>query len=304
MNFWWVKRSKARQPQLMAGQAGYEFRRSRTLTGTTSVKVPVAARQKGQLKTARLKLHQLRAHQAQLLRALGGLLAAAGVVVYAACTFITTPSISFAQAGGQPNSAAYQQTVQRYFGQHLFERFGFALRPSELEGFLKEQHPELRTIVITRNWYGGNASLAFYFRQPLLVWQTSGQTFFVDDSGTAFQYNHFPAPTVVVTDQSGITPDSSGGAVASTRFISFLGRMVGAVNSYNKGRVVQITIPTSTRQIDLMLEGRNYPIKTHIDRDPLEQAEDIANALQYFDQKGIKPEYVDVRVGHRAFYKG
>lgn len=211
MNFWWVKKQKARQPQLMAGQAGYEFRRSRTLTGTTSAKVPVAARQKGQLKTARLKLHQLRAHQTQLLRALGGLLAVAGFIVYCGITFVTAPAIAFAQVGGQPNSGSYQQSIQQYFGQHFFERFGFALRPGELEGFLKERHPELRTVIVTRNWYGGDTSLALYFRQPLLVWQTSGQTFFVDDTGTAFQYNHFVTPTVVVTDQSGITPEASGG---------------------------------------------------------------------------------------------
>lgn len=303
MKFWWAKK-KSRQPQLMDGQAGYVFRRSRTLTGTTSARVPVAARSKGQLKTARLKLHELRLHQAQLLKALGGLACIAGIVAYCIITFITAPQVGFAQAGGQPNIKQYHQSIQSYFGYNFFERFGFALRPSELELFLKEQHPEIRTAVVTRNWYGGDAGLTLYFRQPLLVWQTGNQTFFVDDTGTAFQYNHFAAPDVVVTDQSGISPDVSGGAVASTRFITFLGKMVGAVNSYSKGRVVQITIPTSTRQIDLLLEGRPYVIKTHIDRDPLEQAEDIANALEYFDQKGIKPEYVDVRVGHKAFYKG
>jgi hypothetical protein len=216
--------------------------------------------------------------------------------------YISVPSIRFIQPGKQPNSREYQQTLYAYFADHPLERFGFLLRGEDVSDFFMKKHPEARAMRIEKAWYGGQVAFAVFFRQPLLVWQSADKRFYVDDQGIAFRYNHFAEPAVAVTDQSGIPPTSSG-AVASSRFIQFLGRMVGALNGYGKGKVVSVAIPSSARQIDLKLAGRDYSIKTHIDRDPLQQAEDIANALRYFDDRGIKPQYIDVRVAHKAYYR-
>lgn len=304
MKWPWLKKQQGRKPQLMYGQNGYVFRRSRTLTGTTSPKVAVSAEKRGLLKTERLKLHELHLHRKQILRGAAVLVVAMGVIAYSASTFIVTPHISFAQVGThEPNTNTYKDAVQQYLVEHPLERFGTVLNGGQLEGYLKARQGEVRSLALHRDWYGGGTEFLVTFREPLLVWQTAGKQFYVDSQGAAFSYNHFDEPAVVVADESGISPEIGGGAVASTRFISFLGRMVGAVNGYAKGNVESVILPASTREIDLKLQGRAYPIKTHIDRDPLEQAEDIANALTYFDQKGIKPEYVDVRVGNKAFWK-
>ena len=79
--------------------------------------------------------------------------------------------------------------------------------------------------------------------------------------------------------------------------------MVGAVNAGDKGAVTDIIIPASTRQVDLKLQGRGYPFKTHTDRDPLQQAEDIINTIKWLDDKKLTPEYVDVRVEGKAYFK-
>lgn len=301
---WFKKKEKsARQPQLMAGQNDYVFRRSRTLTGSISPEVTSTAPHRGQLKTDRLKLHELRAHRRQLLKMLGVVLLIIAGLSFLVANFIFSPTVTSPQPGAnQPSPAPYQASVMHYFDDHPLERFGFLLDPSNLESQLKQDHTEITTVTVARDWYGGNVHVNVFFRKPLLVWKTGGKQFYVDDQGIAFTYNHFATPTVAVTDQSGLPPDQSG-AVASTRFIRFLGRMVGAVNSYNKGKVMAIIIPASTREIDLRLQGRDYTIKTNSDRDPLQQAEDIANALTYFDQHSIKPQYVDLRVAHKAFYK-
>lgn len=304
MKKWWGKKSQARQPRLMDGQDSYVFRRSRTLTGTTSSSVNPTAGERGQLKTVRLKLHQLRQQRLKAFRLLVGITAMVAMLTVLASTFVLQPQVGFVQASSkEPNSEAYSKVIQEYLGAHPLERLGFLLNAPELEKFVKSKHSEVRSLSVTKLWYGGDVGFTVGFRVPLLVWQTGGKQFYVDDQGVAFSYNNFANPTVVVTDQSGIPPEVSGGAVASSRFISFLGRMVGAINSYGKGRVVGVAIPASTRQIDLSLEGREYPIKTHSDRDPLEQAEDVVNALTFFDSKSIKPQYVDVRVAHKAFYK-
>ncbi len=299
----WVKKDSARTPHLMAGQGGYVFRRSRTLTGSTSERISASAETRGHLKTERLKLHELRAQRNQLLRALSSVAAIAGFVAFLIANLVMQPTVQFAQSGAhQPSSDTYRNSIGQYLADHPLERFGFALNASELGAYLTQHHKEIRGLEVIREWYGGDVKFTLVFREPLLVWKSGDQQFYVDDQGVAFRYNHFAEPAVAVTDQSGIAPDS-GGVVASTRFIAFLGQMVGAVNGYNKGRVNSVIIPASTREIDLRLDGRDYVIKTESDRDPLQQAQDISYAIGYFDAKGVKPLYIDVRVPHKAFYR-
>lgn len=287
----------------MQGQDGYIFRRSRTLTGTSAATVTVTAAARGQLKTDRLKLMELRQYRRQIMRFLAGIVVAIALLLFLIANFITVPAVTFAGRGErQPDSQAYAQTIYRYFDEHPFERFGFLLRDPDIEAFLLRAHPEVLAASLQRDWYGGNVQFSLIFRQPLLVWKTGDKQFYVDAQGVAFSYNHFSEPNVQVTDESGIPPDPNG-VVASTRFIRFLGQIVNAVNGYEKGRVERVIIPAATRQIDLKLEGREYIIKTNTDRDPLQQAEDIANALTYFDAHRIVPQYIDVRVAHKAFYQ-
>jgi hypothetical protein len=301
----WAKNKKqdTRQPRLMEGQNSYVFRRSRTITGTKSADVPTSAPLRGQFKTDRLRLMELREHRKQILKFLGGVVLAIFILMFLVVNFIVTPSITFAQKGvHQPSASNYQKSIYTYFDDHPFERFGFALRPTDLQDQITHDHPEVLGIGVQRDWYGGNVQFTIVFRMPLLVWKTGGKQFYVDAKGVAFTYNHFADPTVAVTDQSGIPPDESG-VVASSRFIRFLGQIVAAVNGYGKGIVMSVIIPPATKEVDLKLGGREYVIKTNTDRDPLQEAEDIANALKFFDQRGIKPQYVDVRVAHKAFYK-
>jgi hypothetical protein len=189
-----------------------------------------------------------------------------------------------------------------YFVAYPLERFGGVLNKVQFESYMKNHFTEISELHIERTWYGGDVRFSVFFRKPILSWQSAGKQFYVDAQGVAFEYDYYHEPVVPVTDQSGVTPDA-GASVASKRFLNFLGKMVGAVNALDKGKVISIVLPASTREIDLKLEGRDYLIKTHSDRDPLSQAADIKSAVDYFDKKGVKPEYIDVRVVGRAFYK-
>lgn len=299
------KKQDARRPRLMAGQDEYVFRRSRTLTGTTSEAVTASAENRGQLKTERLKLHQLRQYRFKILKLAGGVVVVSAVVAFLASTYISNVPMDIVQSSSkQPDTTTYVQSVQSYFGTRPLERFGFVANPETLQDYLKQRHTEIKTVVIDRSWFGADFRLGLYFREPLLTWTSAGQKYYVDNQGYAFLYNHFAEPVVTVADESGISPDDvGGGLVASERFVNFLGRMVGALNGYGKGKVESVTLPAATREINLKLQGRTTLIRTHIDRDPLKQAEDVANALAYFDSKGNSPEYIDVRVAGKAFYK-
>lgn len=300
---WFKKKDEPlRNPQLMAGQNDYVFRRSRTLTGSVSPVVNAGAQSRGQLKTDRLRLHELRAHMGQVLKLFFVVIAVCAALSFLVVNFVFSPAIAAKAGQHNPEISRYQQTVMTYFGDHPFERFSFLLNPAGLEQFMKAQHAELAGANVDREWYGGDVKVTLAFRHPLLTWQSGSKHFYVDSQGIAFTYNHYIDPSLVLKDRSGLPTDDSG-VVASMRFVRFLGRLVGAVDGYKKGVVTEVIIPASTREVDLKLEGREYIIRTNTDRDPGQEAEDIANALAYFDAHGLKPQYVDARVAHKAFYK-
>jgi hypothetical protein len=143
-----------------------------------------------------------------------------------------------------------------------------------------------------------------YFRQPIITWKIADSKFYVDENGVAFDRSYGQLSALSVEDASGFTPDTAGeGSVASRRFISYLGQLLGAVRAEDVGVVKRVVLPASTRQLDIYLQGREYPIKTHVDRDPYLQAQDIKYVLAYLDQRHVTPEYIDVRVEGKAFYR-
>lgn len=294
---------RPREPRLDGEASGYVFRRSRTLTGTTSTKVTVGAAQRSQLKTARMQVHDLHVLRNRILKILGVLLVCIAIVGYGVVGYIGSFNFQYPQPGGAPKTAGYQKTLQDYFAKHPLERFGFAINQKQLTSDLQTAHPEINGLDITKQWYGGDVAFVVTFRRPILVWETDGKRFYVDSQGVAFEYDHFGGRYVAVSDQSGIPPATTGGAVTSNRFINFLGKMVGAVNGGGKGSVADVIIPAATREIDLKLQGRGYLIKTQTDRDPLQQAQDIVNALTWFDTRKVTPQYIDVRTPNKAFYK-
>lgn len=302
---WLFKRNKPKSGERRptSGKDDYSFRRSRTLTGTSSTKVQAAAEPRSHLKTDRLKKHDFWQLRLQIVRWLLFMALAAGLIAFGMVNYIKTIEVRPSQpSASQPAIGVYQQDIAKYFAAHMFERFGFLLSSVQLSQFLQSQHTEIASVTVDRDWYGGHVRFKVTFRRPLLMWQVANQKFYVDDKGVAFTYNHFADAIITVSDQSGVVPDAHG-AIASKRFVRFLGKLVSSVNGVGKGRVSDVIIPPSTREIDLKLAGRGYIIKTHIDRDPAQQGEDIKRALDYFDSHNITPQYVDVRLASKAFYK-
>src|SRR5437762_767478 len=119
----WFKKKDVplRNPQLMAGQNDYVFRRSRTLTGSVSPQVNAGAQSRGQLKTDRLKLHELRAHMSQVLKLFFVVIAVCAALSFLVVNFVFEPSIRAKAGSNTPNTTSYQQTVMEYFGDHPFE---------------------------------------------------------------------------------------------------------------------------------------------------------------------------------------
>ncbi|PLS80798.1 hypothetical protein CYG49_04195 [Candidatus Saccharibacteria bacterium] len=293
-----------RQPQLMEGQNEFTFRRSRTLTGSPSSDIKAAAEDRSHLQSPRLRLHQLEQHR----RLLGfGLLVSFIAVLllgWLVGQFIRVPS-DMDIAGSpliQPNTATYKETIESYFGQRPTERFLFHLDQQKLREFVVQRHPEIKSLTIS-SAVPGHFSVDMSLRKPLLKWETGSTQLFVDETGASFGDNYFSVPLVAVEDRSGIRLEDVN-VIASNRFVSFLGRMVNSVNEAGVGSVSKVIIPAGvTREVDIQLANRPYLIKTHIDRDPTQQAHDLVQAVKFMDQNKVTPEYIDVRIAGKAYFK-
>lgn len=292
-----------RRPALMAGQDAYTFRRSRTLTGSASSEVRSAAEDRSHLISPRLKLHQLQRHQRLVAASLFISILFVSGLGWMVGQFIRLPETHLysQQLNAQPDTAKYHQAIKDYFAMYPTERFLFQLQEDRLVKHVSSQYAEIEDVKISSPMPGVFAT-RLTFREPVLSWQSDGRQLYIDRHGVAFRDNYFMEPAVAVDDQSGIQLDNTN-VVASGRFIGFLGRIVSSINAAGM-KVEKIIIPTgTTREVDVQLQGHNYPVKTHIDREPISQAHDIVHAVRHLDGKGVMPEYIDARVAGKAFYR-
>lgn len=286
-------------------EAGYAFRRNRTLTGSLSSDVS-SVNEYGyhsQLKSSRVHAHHLRRHRRH---AFGGLVLTLAISAgLALLIWQSIVSVDISTASGLKDVAIYDQKIAEYLQKHPFERFRFALNTGSLLAYLQAHDmPEVESINSTVNPGDGigKAQLTLTFRRPVVVWQTAGVTMYVDAKGNSFQRNYYTEPSVRVVDQTGIQSQDNQ-VLASNRFLSFIGKVVGRMQE-NGYKVEQMILPANTtRQVQVKLAGVSYPIKLSVDRPVGEQAEDAARAIGFMQQKNITPQYVDVRVSGRAFYQ-
>ncbi len=293
-----------RQPRINDPRESYIFRRSRTLTGSAANDVKTAITpQPSDLQSERLKLHELQ----QRRRTLMGI-AFMSIIVAFGIWYLLASTITGARVmvqNEQPTVAEQQkvmQTIQDYVNNYPTEAFTLTLHMERFMLYMQRAYPEIASIRLQSKWLGLERSFLITYRQALAAWQIGDKRFYIDSEGIAFTALHGPEPALKVEDASGFKP-SDDNSVASKRFIRYLGQLLAAIQVKQVGIVERIVIPASTRELDVYLKDRPYPIKTHIDRDPYKQVDDMTAALGFMDEKHLRPQYVDIRVEGRAYYK-
>lgn len=279
----------------------YAFRRNRTLTGSASSHVVSTNESNAQLKSARVQAHDL----AQQRRHITSILAVVllGVIVLSGLVFqFTAQSIVRTSDVSRSLNPVYTKAVDEYLARQPIERLRFLLREDALNDYVQSVAPEVGSI--TSDGFAGFGKSLFIveMRRPIAGWSIRGVQHYVDTSGVSFAYNHYDKPQVQVVDNSGIQVEA-GQAVASNQFLGFVGRVVGLTNA-RQHTVTQVIIPQgTTRQIELRLRDVSYPIKLLVDRPAGEQVEDMTRSMAWLKSHNVTPEYLDVRVSGRAFYR-
>lgn len=279
----------------------YAFKRNRTITGSASSHVVSSNETNAQLKSPRVQAHEL----TQKRRHIGALLSLVLVsvaILYFLVSQFTANVIVKAQELSMRLDPSYEQAIQSYLSSQPIERLRFMTNTDHLTQYVASKSPEVASIKVDGAAGFGKSAFIVTVRKPIAGWTINGQQQYVDDSGTAFSRNYFTTPPVEIVDKSGAQVQA-GQAVASNRFLSFVGRAVGLSRAQGF-TVTQAIIPTgTTRELELRLSGVGYPVKLLIDRGAGEQVEDMARAVRWLTAHGKKPEYLDVRVSGEAFYR-
>ena len=279
----------------------YAFRRNRTITGSVASSVSSANESSAQLKSARVQAHELsnkRRHiGVTLLIVLMGCAALFSLIAQFTAVAVVKTGDSSVKL-----DASYEEIVQSYLMSRPIERLRFLTNTNQLNDFVQSKAPEVADVHVGGSAGFGKSTFTLTMREPIAGWSINGRQQYVDATGTAFTHNHFASPSVQIVDNSGIQV-AAGQAVASNRFLGFVGRAVGLAKTggYN---VRQVIIPAgTTREVELRVEGVSYPIKFSVDRSAGEQTEDMARVIKYLQARTINPEYIDVRIAGKAFYK-
>lgn len=200
------------------------------------------------------------------------------------------------------DKAYYEKALSDYLDSHPISRLRLAFDPNAAISELKNKYPEIKEISDIGKDNVFETVYQISFRKPVAGWKINDKQYYVDAEGASFERNYYAAPTVQIIDESGVRVEK-GSLITSSRFLIFVGKVV-SVASQKGYEVIEAKLPPdSTRQLNIRLNGVKPYIKLSIDRGVAVQLEDMDTALKFLYSKNISPEYVDIRVGSKAFYR-
>lgn len=133
---------------------------------------------------------------------------------------------------------------------------------------------------------------------------SDGKSYVLASDGRAISTDStaVPASSPVLTDQSGLAV-SVGGQVLPRDDMQFITRLQYQFASRDQA-IISMHLPAAGRQLHVKLDGAAYYIKFSFEGDVLQQVGAYVAVQKRLSREGVKPaEYIDVRVGDRAYYK-
>lgn len=215
--------------------------------------------------------------------------------------FISKVSVVSNESKSQ-NLSKYEKSVEEYLNINPSERILSNLNKNALLESLQKDYPEVLSISDIK--FNGLTSYKIYlnFRKPVASWLVDGKEFFVDSEGASFNVNNFEKPSLNIIDDSGAIV-SNGKNVASSSFFSFIGKLVSAANKQGL-EVSKIRIPPlSLRQVEVSVKGVSYFARMSTADSVEGQIINFKKAIEYFITHKISPNYIDLRIEGRGYYK-
>jgi len=283
------------EPRVRITDGGNQFRRGQTLS---------THRYQDEQPSERARVHDLTRRRRRMLMVLGLVIGIVALLTIILTQFTAKVIVS---GSAEPTNRVvepsdYEKAINEYYAIHPVERLRFFLNEQALSEYVGAMTPEVEAVEFSRAENIVEAHYSLDFREPIAGWQINGRQYFVDQHGVVFGQNYYQAPSLQIVDQSGISPEQ-GSTVASTRLLSFVGRVAAISKEQGSYEVVEAQLPVgTTRQIEIRLKDIQPTVKLTIDRAAGEQVEDMTRALQFLKDNGQGAQYIDVRVAGRAVY--
>jgi hypothetical protein len=280
------------------------FRRGLTIIGTTSEVLRGSSNESASLQSPRTKAHHLSQKRNKIARLLLVILATVALLAFLVSQFSAEPVVVVNNQNSSPEfKDKYKTAINDYMKNNPASRLQFLMNDQALSSYVSSEISEVKSIrQIDDGDSLGQTVFEVETRLPLASWVIGDKKYYVDAQGVAFEMNYFEEPSVEIVDDSGISSEEYG-VLASNSLLGFVGRVVSL--STQKGiEIERATLPPDkTRQVDFKIKDYKPYIKMAVDRPANNQVEDMSRAVKYMKGQGTIPEYIDVRVSGKAFYR-
>lgn len=199
----------------------------------------------------------------------------------------------------------YQQAAQELLGKKLTSKTKLTVNTSEVSEQLLKSYPELATADIALPLIGRTPTLQLT-PTPIAAKLTdsTGKSYVLSGDGRAISINTdvAPAEAPTVTDQSGLAV-TVGSQVLPRDDMRFITRLNYQFQEQNIP-IESLSLPAAGRQVLVRVKDKPYLIKFSLEDEVLQQVGAYRAVQKKLDADGVTPaEYIDVRVGDRAYYK-
>lgn len=196
---------------------------------------------------------------------------------------------------------AVEAGAAQYLNDGWTHRWPLSFEADELRGrLLAAERGSVQDIAsIETRWLSGEVVVAVVPRTPAIAWKTKETVWELDREGVALQISSAPDPSLpLVVDTTGIS-FVKGDSVVPQRFIDFV-----ATTKANLGDAVSgLRVGEATTELWVDLH-EGYTIRMSTLEEPRQQLELAETAKQQAARESVTiNEYIDVRLGHKAYYK-
>lgn len=202
----------------------------------------------------------------------------------------------------------YEAAANELLGNSLWNHNKITVDTGDISKGLLDKFPELTDVTVTIPLLANRPLVYVEPAQPALILVATNGSFVVDNNGKALIFGSSPEdlnqPKLpILNDQSGLRIKLNHQALsaANVRFIEAVRGQLAA----KQLSVAAMTLPASSRELDVQIAGQPYFVKFNLQSDtPREQAGTLLATLATLKKQNIVPaRYIDVRVDGRAYYQ-
>ncbi len=206
------------------------------------------------------------------------------------------------------DTATYQSAVDDIISQSAFSYTKLTINTESIATQLQQQFPEIESVAVSIPLLGHRPAVAIQTAQPaFLLASTRSGAYYIDAEGRVMvKAGDIPSESVkgvvTVRDDSGIEAVPNKQLLPKDT-VSFIATIINQLKAKNIP-IEALILPTKPYEVQLRIQGAPYLVRFSTEEDSRQQIGTYLAVKDKLAEQGTTPaEYIDVRVGERAYYK-